>query len=155
MKVALGADHAGLEVKELVKKYLQGKGIEVIDLGTNSTESVDYPDFARQVAQFVSDSKADWGVLACKSGIGMSIAANKIKGVRAALVHTPEETRLARGHNNANVMTLSGATTKKEDIPKIIDAWLETAFEGGRHQRRIDKISEMERQKNISKGTSA
>ncbi|OGC77786.1 MAG: ribose 5-phosphate isomerase B [candidate division Zixibacteria bacterium RBG_16_50_21] len=144
MKVALGADHAGYELKEKVKKYLSSKGVETIDMGTNSTESVDYPDFATQVALMVSKREADWGVLVCKSGIGMSIAANKIAGVRAALSHTVEDAQLARGHNDANVLALSGAFTTEEEAKKIIDTWLETKFEGGRHERRVSKIKNLE-----------
>lgn len=144
MKVALGADHAGYELKEKVKRYLQSKGVETIDLGTDSTESVDYPDFAVKVAQEVSQKKVDWGVLVCKSGIGMSIVANKVKGVRAAVVRTIEDTKLARGHNDANVLALSGAFTTEEEAKRIIDTWLETKFEGGRHERRVSKIKNAE-----------
>ena len=147
MKVALGADHAGFELKEKVKKYLQSKGVEIIDLGTESTESVDYPDFAIQVAQLVSQKMVDWGVLVCKSGIGMSIVANKVAGVRAALCHTVEDTKLARGHNDANLLALSGAFTTEAEAKKIVDAWMETEFEGGRHERRVTKILDLEKQR--------
>lgn len=147
MKVALGADHAGFELKEKVKKYLQEKGVEVEDFGTNSTESVDYPDFAVQVAQEVSQKMVDWGVLVCKSGIGMSIVANKVKGVRAALCHTVEDTKLAKGHNDANLLALSGAFTSEAEAKRIVDTWLETEFEGGRHERRVKKIVELEKQR--------
>jgi len=135
VKVALGADHAGFELKEKVKKYLQSKGVEIIDLGTESTESVDYPDFAIQVAQLVSQKMVDWGVLVCKSGIGMSI------------VRTVEDTKLARGHNDANLLALSGAFTSEEEAKKIVDAWMETEFEGGRHERRVTKILDLEKQR--------
>ena len=145
MKVALGADHAGYELKEKVKKYLLSKGVETVDLGTSSTESVDYPDFAIKVAEQVSQKKVDWGVLVCKSGIGMSIVANKVKGVRAAVVRTVEDTKLARGHNDANLLALSGAFTSEEEAKKIVDAWMETEFEGGRHERRVHKIIELEK----------
>jgi ribose 5-phosphate isomerase B len=144
VKVALGADHAGFELKEKVKKYLQSKGIETVDLGTDSIESVDYPDFAVKVAEKVSQKRADWGVLVCKSGIGMSIAANKVQGVRAAVVRTVEDTKLARGHNDANLLALSGAFTTEAEAKKIVDAWLETKFEGGRHERRVSKIKNIE-----------
>lgn len=147
MKVALGADHAGYELKEKVKKYLQSKGVETIDLGTDSTESVDYPDFAVKVAEQVSHQKVDWGVLVCKSGIGMSIAANKVKGVRAAVARTVEDTKLARGHNDANLLALSGVFTTEEDAKKIVDVWMETEFEGGRHERRVKKILDLEKQR--------
>lgn len=147
MKVALGADHAGFELKEIVKKYLQKKGVEVEDFGTNSTESVDYPDFAVKVAKEVAQKKVDWGVLVCKSGIGMSIVANKVKGVRAAVVRTVEDTKLARGHNDANLLALSGAFTTEAEAKKIVDAWMETEFEGGRHERRVGKILDLEKQR--------
>ena len=146
MKVALGADHAGFELKEKVKKYLQSKGVQVEDKGTDSTDSVDYPDFAVKVAQEVAQKKGDWGVLVCKSGIGMSIAANKVKGVRAAVVRTIEDTKLARGHNDANLLALSGAFTTEAEAEKIVDTWMETEFEGGRHERRVKKILDLEKQ---------
>jgi len=145
VKVALGADHAGYELKEKVKKYLLSKGVETVDLGTGSTESVDYPDFAVKVAEEVSQKKVDWGVLVCKSGIGMAIAANKVKGVRAAVVRTVEDTKLARGHNDANLLALSGAFTSEAEAKKIVDAWMETKFEGGRHERRVRKIKDYEK----------
>ena len=146
MKVAVGADHAGFELKEKVKRYLQQKGIEIEDFGTDSTESVDYPDYAIRVAEEVSQNKVDWGVLVCKSGIGMSIVANKVAGVRAALCHSVEDTKLARGHNDANILALSGAFTSEEEAKKIVDTWISTQFEGGRHKRRVDKISKLESQ---------
>jgi ribose 5-phosphate isomerase B len=145
VKVALGADHAGYELKEKVKKYLLSKGVETVDLGTGSTESVDYPDYAVKVAEQVSQKKVDWGVLVCKSGIGMSIVANKVKGVRAAVVRTVEDTKLARGHNDANLLALSGTFTSEEEAKKIVDAWMKTEFEGGRHERRVGKIIELEK----------
>ncbi|HKZ22590.1 MAG TPA: ribose 5-phosphate isomerase B [candidate division Zixibacteria bacterium] len=146
MKVVVGADHAGFEVKEKVKNYLKRKGIEVEDVGTFSKDSVDYPDYAFQVASKVSEKKVDFGVLVCKSGIGMSIAANKFKNVRAALVFTPEMAKLARSHNDANVLSLSGEFTKEEEVYKILDTWLATNFEGGRHERRVGKISKIEKE---------
>ena len=145
MKVAIGADHAGYELKEKVKKYLEMKGIETEDVGTFSKDSVDYPDYAFQVASQVSDKKVDFGVLVCKSGIGMSIAANKFKNVRAALCFSPEMAKLARSHNDANVLSLSQEFTKVDDAYKIIDTWLATNFEGGRHERRVEKIKKMEK----------
>lgn len=146
MKVVVGADHAGFEVKEKVKNYLKKKGIEVEDVGTFSKDSVDYPDYAFKVAEKVSDKMVDFGVLVCKSGIGMSIAANKFKNVRAALVFTPEMAKLARSHNDANVLSLSGEFTKEEEVYKIIDTWLATNFEGGRHERRVGKITNIEKE---------
>src|SRR4030066_222892 len=146
MKVAIGADHAGYELKEKVKKYLEKKGMEIEDVGTFSKDSVDYPDYAFQVASKVSDKKVDFGVLVCKSGIGMSIAANKFKNVRAAVCFTPEMAKLARSHNDANVLSLSQEFTKVDDAYKIIDTWLATNFEGGRHERRVEKIKKRERE---------
>jgi len=146
MKVAIGADHAGYELKEKVKKYLEKKGIETEDVGTFSKDSVDYPDYAFEVASQVSDKKIDFGVLVCKSGIGMSIAANKFKNVRAALCFSPEMAKLARSHNDANVLSLSQEFTKVDDAYKIIDTWLATNFEGGRHERRVEKIKKRERE---------
>ncbi len=145
MKVVIGADHAGYELKEKVKKYLKEKGIQTEDVGTFSKDSVDYPDYAFKVASQVSDKKVDFGVLVCKSGIGMSIAANKFKNVRAAVCFTPEMAKLARSHNDANVLSLSQEFTKAEDVYKIIDTWLATSFEGGRHERRVEKIKKMEK----------
>ena len=145
MKVAIGADHAGYELKEKVKKYLEKKGIETEDVGTFSKDSVDYPDYAFEVASQVSDKKIDFGVLVCKSGIGMSIAANKFKNVRAALCFSPEMAKLARSHNDANVLSLSQEFTKVDEAYKIIDTWLATNFEGGRHERRVEKIKKMEK----------
>lgn len=145
MKIIIGADHAGFEVKEKVKNYLKKKGIEVEDVGTFSKDSVDYPDYAFKVAEKVSEKKVDFGVLVCKSGIGMSIAANKFKNVRAALCFTPEMAKLARSHNDANVLSLSQEFTKEEEVYKIIDTWLATNFEGGRHERRVGKINNFEK----------
>lgn len=144
MKVAIGADHAGYELKEKVKKYLEIKGLEVEDVGTFSKESVDYPDFAFQVASKVSKNTVDFGILVCKSGIGMSIAANKFKNVRAAVCFTPEMAKLARSHNDANVLSLSQEFTKEAEAYKILETWLSTEFEGGRHQRRVEKIKKLE-----------
>ncbi len=145
MKVVIGADHAGYELKEKVKKYLEIKGLEVEDVGTFSKDSVDYPDYAFKVASQVSEKKVDFGVLVCKSGIGMSIAANKFKNVRAAVCFTAEMAKLARSHNDANVLSLSQEFTKEEEAYKIVETWLATEFEGGRHQRRVDKIRKMEK----------
>lgn len=145
MKIVIGADHAGYELKEKVKNYLKKKGLEVEDVGTFSKDSVDYPDYAFEVASKVSEKKVDFGVLVCKSGIGMSIAANKFKNVRAALVFNPEMAKLARSHNDANVLSLSQEFTKEEEVYKIIDTWLATNFEGGRHERRVGKINNFEK----------
>jgi ribose 5-phosphate isomerase B len=145
MKVALGADHAGYEEKERLKPVLKELGIEFEDFGAVSTDSVDYPDFAAKVARKVADGEFDQGLLVCGSGTGMAIAANKVHGVRAAVAWNEETARLAREHNDANVLSLGARTTPENEIPKIVRAWFETKFAGGRHQRRIEKISELEK----------
>jgi ribose 5-phosphate isomerase B len=144
MKIAIGADHAGYEEKENIKKVLDEIGVEYIDLGTNSLDSVDYPDYGKAVGEAVINGKAEEGIVVCGSGIGISIAANKVKGIRAALVWNEETAMLARQHNNANVLAIGARTTPKGTIPNIIKAWFNAKFEGGRHQNRIDKISEIE-----------
>jgi ribose 5-phosphate isomerase B len=145
MKIALGADHKGFQYKEKVKKFLQGKGYEVIDFGTFSEESVDYPDFGFKVAKAVANKEAERGILFCWSGIGMCISANKIKGIRAALCLNEEMAKLSREHNDSNVLSLSAKFIPEEKLLKIVEVWLNTSFEGGRHQRRLDKISLEER----------
>ena len=143
MKIALGSDHAGWQEKEKIQALLQKRGYEVIDCGTKSSESCDYPDFAISVAHTVAQGKADRGVLLCGSGIGMSITANKVKGIRAALCVNEEMARLIRLHNNANVLCL-GVRTFPENLEKVVETWINTEFEGGRHQKRIDKIEQVE-----------
>ena len=145
MKIALGADHKGFQYKEKVKKFLQGKGYEVIDFGTFSEESADYPDFGFKVAKAVANKEAERGILFCWSGIGMCISANKIKGIRAALCLNEEMAKLSREHNDSNVLSLSAKFIPEEKLLKIVEVWLNTSFEGGRHQRRLDKISLEER----------
>jgi ribose 5-phosphate isomerase B len=141
MKIALGADHKGYPYKEKVKRFLQEKGHQVLDFGTFSEESVDYPDFALKVAEAVSKGEAERGVLFCWSGIGMSISANKVKGIRAALCLNEEMAKLSRQHNDSNVLSLSAKFIREEELLKIVEVWLNTPFEGGRHQRRLDKIA--------------
>jgi len=138
--VALGADHAGYELKQALVEPLRQRGLEVLDLGTHTPDSTDYPDYAKAVARAVADHRARWGILCCSTGIGMSIAANKVPGVRAALVHDPETAALARRHNDANVLCFSGKRTTPEQALAIIDAFLEARFEGGRHERRVQKL---------------
>jgi len=140
MKVALGADHAGFELKEHVKRWLTEHGHEVIDFGTDSTDSVDYPDYAFAASEAVSKGQADVGVLSCGTGIGVSIAANKVRGIRAAVVDDAESAALSRAHNNANVLCLGGRRTTPEQADAILEAWFSTEFAGGRHARRVDKI---------------
>jgi ribose 5-phosphate isomerase B len=144
-RIAIGSDHAGLELKEAVVKFLKGRGDEVTDVGTYSKDSVDYPDLAEPVARAVSEGKADKGCLICYSGVGMSIAANKIKGIRAALCMTPEIAGYSRKHNDSNVLCLAAGFNTEETNLKIVGSWLTASFEGGRHGRRVNKISEMER----------
>lgn len=145
MKIAVASDHAGFEAKEELKPLLDELGIEVEDLGTMSEDSVDYPDYAQMVAEAVGRKDVDQGLLVCGSGIGMAIAANKINGVRAALAWNEETARLAREHNDANVLAIGSRTTPKDEIPKIIRAWFDTKFAGGRHEKRIEKIAELEK----------
>lgn len=144
MKIIIGSDHAGYEMKEEVKKYLTEKGNTVVDLGTNSNESVDYPEFGKKVGVEVTTTKADFGIVICGTGIGISIAANKVKGVRAALVHDKETARLAKEHNNANVLAFGGRNNTLENAKEIVDSYMEAKFEE-RHQKRIDLINNMEK----------
>ncbi len=145
MRIALASDHAGYAEKERLKVLLADLGVDFEDLGTGSEESVDYPDFARKVAEQVAQGRAEQGLLVCGSGTGMAITANKVPGVRAAVGWSEETARLARQHNDANVLAIGARTTPPADIPKIVRAWFSTDFEGGRHAARVDKISEVER----------
>jgi len=142
MIISLSADHAGFQYKELIKKYLAEKGIDVIDRGTFSEDSVDYPDYVQKSTADVIGGIAKYGIGVCGSGIGMSIAANKVKGIRAALVLNEEMASLSKKHNNANFLALSEKFIDKVNLFKIVDTWLNTEFEGGRHQRRIDKLEQ-------------
>ena len=140
MKYFIGTDHAGFEVKSFVIEYLQEKGIEVEDLGTYSSESVDYPDYAHKVAEAVLANPGTMGILICGSGIGMSLAANKHKGIRAALCHDHYTASMSRRHNNANILCFGARIVGKGEIESILEGWLNSEFEGGRHQRRVEKI---------------
>jgi ribose 5-phosphate isomerase B len=141
MRVAIAADHGGFEQKQQLIEYLENElGQEVTDYGTDSTESVDYPDFANKVAHAVSEGTADRGVLVCGTGIGMALTADKVAGVRASSITSPEFCELFREHNNGNVVCLSGRFVSLEDNEKIVKVFLETEFAGGRHQKRVDKI---------------
>lgn len=153
MKIAIGADHAGYELKEKIKQRLAGEGITVEDQGTVSNESVDYPDFARKVGEKVARHEADFGILVCGSGIGMAIAANKVPGVRAANVSTEIEAQLSREHNDANVLAIGARVLDDAKAFRIVERYLHTAFGGGRHQRRIDKITAIEREE-MSRATA-
>ncbi len=144
MKISIGSDHAGFELKEKIKEYLLNAGYVCEDFGTKNTESVDYPDFALRVAESVAEKKSDKGILICGSGIGMSMAANKVPGIRAALCCNAEMARLSREHNDANVLTIGARLIDKETAKKIVRVWLATEFAGGRHLQRINKIKEIE-----------
>ncbi len=143
-KIALAADHAGYEEKEKIKKTLDELGVEYEDMGTASTDSVDYPDYAKKVGEAVSHGGYEQGLLVCGSGTGMAIAANKIKGVRAAVAWSPDIARLARQHNDANILALPARFMSDEEASNVLKAWFDADFEGGRHARRVEKIVELE-----------
>ncbi|SNR83567.1 ribose 5-phosphate isomerase B [Desulfurobacterium atlanticum] len=145
MKIALASDHGGYRLKETIKKFLEEENIEYIDFGTNSEESVDYPDFALKAAESIVKEETDRGIFICGTGIGISIAANKVPGIRAALCYNIFAAEMSRRHNNANVLALGGRVIGDELAKAIVKKWLETPFDGGRHERRINKISEIER----------
>ena len=140
MKIALAADHGGFEMKNQIAQYLISKNFDVVDLGTNSSDAVDYPDFAQKVVQKLMSHEADLGILVCGTGIGISIAANRHKGIRAALLYDDYVAQVAREHNNANVLCFGGRTMKIEDVLKRIDIFLAAKYEGGRHDRRLCKL---------------
>jgi ribose 5-phosphate isomerase B len=144
-RIALGADHAGYPVKECIKKYLESAGYAVDDQGTWSEESVDYPDYGKAVGERVAAKRDDYGIVVCGSGIGISIAANKVPGIRAALAHDEATARLSREHNDANVLALGGRIVTPAQAIEMVKAFLATPFAQGRHQRRIDKISQIEK----------
>jgi ribose 5-phosphate isomerase B len=143
--VALGADHAGFPLKQHLKEWLASEGHRVLDNGTHSSDSVDYPDFAAAVARVVSAGQAHRGLLVCGTGIGMAIAANKVSGIRAGVCTDVETARLSRQHNDLNVLALAGRSTSPDDAIAIVRTWLETDFEGGRHERRLAKVAGLER----------
>ncbi|HET7497569.1 MAG TPA: ribose 5-phosphate isomerase B [Candidatus Eisenbacteria bacterium] len=145
MTIAIGADHAGFEQKERVKRILEARGHQVLDMGTDSTESTDYPAYAFKVAEAVREGTAERGVLACDSGNGIAIAANKVEGIRAAIAINRWQAEMARRHNDANVLVLASAVTPKDQEEAILDAWLNAPFDGGRHARRVAQIGEYER----------
>ncbi len=144
MRIVVGADHAGYALKEEIKRTLQGLGLHVEDVGTDSTDSVDYPDFAERAARGVAAGRFDRGILVCGTGIGMAIAANKVPGVRAATVTDAAMARLSREHNDANVLALGGRLLDRQRALEIVRIFLETPFAGDRHQRRVDKIRQLE-----------
>lgn len=143
--IILGSDHAGFKMKEFIKRELLKKNYPLQDVGTFSLKRVDYPDYAEKVALEVRKNKSRKGILTCGTGIGASIAANKIPGIRAALVSNSRDARLSIEHNNANVLVLGGRPFNKENTRRIINVWLKSTFRGGRHQRRLKKISKLEK----------
>ncbi|MCC6537565.1 MAG: ribose 5-phosphate isomerase B [Bryobacterales bacterium] len=146
MRIAIASDHAGFALKEQLREKLAAEGHDVQDYGTTNTESTDYPDYASLVAHEVAGGRADRGVLVCSTGIGMSIAANKVEGVRAALVMNEDAARLTREHNDANVIALAARYTDAAQAAPLVDTFLNTEFEGGRHARRVAKIARIENQ---------
>jgi ribose 5-phosphate isomerase B len=144
VRIALGSDHRGYPLKERLKELLTGEGHEIVDVGTDSVDSADYPEYGLAVAAKTASGEVDRGIVVCASGIGMSIAANKVDGVRAALCHTVEEARMSRRHNDANVLALSEKRLRDPALEDLVHTWLETEFEGGRHRRRLEKISRYE-----------
>lgn len=139
MKLVLASDHGGYELKEHIKSFLKDK-YEIIDLGTYSTESVNYPEYGIKAGEAVANKEADLGIICCGTGLGISMAANKVKGIRAAICHCPEYASLARQHNNANILSLGGRFLSNEQAEEIVETFLNTKFEGGRHQKRVDII---------------
>ena len=143
--IIIGSDHGGLNLKTALNSYLKRRGVEVTDAGTNGDASVDYPDFGQKVAETVISGDAELGILICGTGIGMSITANKIPGIRAALVTDVFMARMAREHNNANVLVLGGRVLDEQKACDLVGAWLDATFEGGRHQAPLDKITALEK----------
>jgi ribose 5-phosphate isomerase B len=143
-RIVIGSDHAGFPVKETIRKYLEAAGYAVDDQGTSSEESVDYPDYGKAVGERVASRQADLGIAVCGSGIGISIAANKVPGIRAALAHDVMTARLAREHNDANILALGGRVVTGATAVEMVRTFLTTVYLGGRHQRRLDKIAQME-----------
>ena len=142
MKISIGSDHAGYVYKEEIKKHLSKKGYEMIDCGTYSLDSCDYPEFGKEAARKVASGEAQYGIVVCSSGEGISIAANKIRGIRCGLAYNDDVARLIRQHNNANMIGFGASFMALEDVLKRVDIFLETPFEGGRHERRVNKIEE-------------
>lgn len=145
-RIAIGSDHAGFSIKEIIRKNLEGAGYAVSDLGTSSEESVDYPDYGKAVAEYVVLKQADFGIAVCGTGVGISIAANKVPGIRAALAYDVNTARLAREHNDANVLALGGRIVTGDAAVEMVQIFLTTAYLGGRHQQRLDKITAIEKE---------
>lgn len=144
MKIAMGNDHSAVEMKEAMKAYVESKGYEVIDFGTNSSESCDYPEFGEKVGRAVANGEADYGIAICGTGIGIGIAAGKVKGVRVCTCSEPYSARLSRMHNDTNVLTFGARVIGVEMAKMIVDEWLDNKYEGGRHDRRVKMLGEIE-----------
>lgn len=149
MKIAIGNDHVAVELKNHIKKYVEAKGYEVVNFGTDSTESCDYPVYGEKVARAVAAGECDLGIIICGTGIGISLAANKVKGIRAAVCSEPYSARLTRKHNNANIIAFGARVIGQEMAEMIVDEFLNTEYEGGRHQRRVDMIMAIEKGEQI------
>ena len=141
--IALASDHAGFVLKEKIKKYLIDNNYDILDLGTNSEDPVDYPEYAHKAAHAVSEGQCEKGIVCCGSGIGMSIAANKVKGIRCALIHDVYTAEMCKKHNNANMIAMGARVVDHDEALKMVETWMSTQFEEGRHQRRIDQIEEI------------
>ena len=143
-KMAIGSDHGGYELKSALIPFLEAKGIDVIDVGCDSTESVDYPIYGKKVAHLVADKEVEAGIVICGTGIGISISANRVKGARASLCHSKEYAELTRAHNDSNILALGGRFVSEIEAKEILQVWLSTEYEGGRHQRRVELIDELD-----------
>lgn len=146
MKIAMGNDHSAVELKNIIKEFLEDKGYEVIDFGTNTSESCDYPVYGEKVGRAVASGQADLGIAICGTGVGISLAANKVKGIRACVCSEPYTAKLSRMHNNSNVLAFGARVVGSEMAKMITEEWLNAEYEGGRHQRRVDQIMEIENQ---------
>ena len=145
MKIAIGNDHTAIELKNIIREFVEGKGYEVIDLGTNSTESCDYPIYGEKVGRAVADGQADLGIAICGTGVGISLAANKVKGIRCCVCSEPYTAKLSRMHNDSNVLAFGARVIGVEMAKMITEEWLNAEYEGGRHQRRVDQVMDIER----------
>ena len=149
MKVAIASDHRGFKLKSILTKYLEEKGYKVVDFGTYSADSCDYPDYVYPAAVSVRQKKTERAIVLCYTGIGSAIVANKVRGVRAALVYDLKSAKLTRKHNNSNVLVLPSSLLKVDEIKRVVLTWLKTEFEGGRHLRRVKKIKDIEERENV------
>lgn len=144
MKIGIGSDHGGYNLKEEIKKYLNDKGCEVVDFGTNSNDSVDYPDYGQAVAEAVVNKEVEKGIICCGTGIGISIAANKVPGIRCAVVSDTFSAKMSRAHNDANMLSLGERVVGRGLALEIVEAWINSEFEGDRHAKRVDKLCKIE-----------